>query len=107
MLARENRLTSSDEIRQVIRSGKRSSNKFATIHFVPAVTSQFAVVTSRAVGNAVARNLLRRRTKGYLFELLTKNPPVKAVIRYRAGAAELSYQELTRGLSELLSRTDR
>ncbi|HBB39591.1 MAG TPA: ribonuclease P protein component, partial [Candidatus Aquiluna sp.] len=52
MLAREHRLTSSGDIRTVIRSGKRSSNKFVTLHYLPADTHQFAIVTSRAVGNA-------------------------------------------------------
>jgi hypothetical protein len=49
LLARENRLSSSDEIRQVIRLGKRSSNEFATIHFLPAETSRFAMLETKSV----------------------------------------------------------
>jgi len=107
LLARENRLSSSDQIRQVIRVGKRSSNDIATIHFLPAETSRFAIVTSRAVGNAVVRNKIRRRTKAVLSELIEGKPQVHGVIRYRAGATMLSFVELRSALLKLMERTEK
>ncbi|MDG2497823.1 MAG: ribonuclease P protein component [Aquiluna sp.] len=106
MLARPNRLTSGVDIRQVIKSGRRSSNKIATIHFLPASIAAFAIVTSRAVGNAVVRNRLRRRTKAIISTHLDSLQPVRAVIRYRAGASELAFDELTEKISELLKRVN-
>ena len=102
MLARQNRLTSGADIRHVIRSGKRSSNKFTTIHYLLADTPSFAIVTSRAVGNAVVRNQLRRRTKALLRNRLDLLTPVTAVIRYRAGAGDLSFDQLSETLDELM-----
>jgi ribonuclease P protein component len=107
LLARENRLSSSDQIRQVIRLGKRSSNEFATIHFLPAETSRFAIVTSRAVGNAVVRNKIRRRTKAVLSELIAEKTQIHGVVRFRAGATNLSFDELKASILKLMERTEK
>ena len=104
MLAREHRLKSNDEIREVIKSGKRSSNSIATLHYLPSSASQFAVVTSKAIGNAVTRNLVRRRAKATLFELHTNYPKIKGVLRMRPEAAELNFQELKEKITQLLER---
>ena len=107
MLARENRLSSSDEIRQVIRLGKRSSNEFATIHFLQAETSRFAIVTPRAVGNAVVRNKIRRRTKAVLSEQIVGKPQIHGVVRYRPGATNLSFDDLKASILKLMERTEK
>ncbi len=104
MLARPNRLTSGAEIRHVIKLGKRVSNNLATVHFLPSDVSAFAIVTSRAVGNAVVRNRLRRRTKAVLVTHLESTQPIQAVIRFRSGANELGFDELSENISELLKR---
>ena len=107
MLARENRLSSSDEIRRVIRLGRRSSNEFATIHFLPAETSRFAIVTSRAVGNAVVRNKIRRRTKAVLSGQIVGKPQIHGVVRYRPGATNLSFDDLRASILNLMERTEK
>ena len=104
MLAREHRLRSSDEIRDVVKLGKRTSNQFATIHYLPSESVQFAVVTSKAIGNAVVRNKVRRRTKAILFDFQNMTPGAKAVVRLRPEAATSSWEVLSKGLKELLGR---
>jgi len=91
----------------VIRLGKRSSNDIATIHFLPAETTRFAIVTSRAVGNAVVRNKIRRRTKAVLSELIEGKPQVHGVVRYRAGATKLNFGELRAAILKLMERTEK
>ena len=76
-----------------------------TLHYLPAETHQFAIVTSRAVGNAVVRNKLRRRTKAILRTLTETTPQVKGVFRYRPEANRLTFDELTASVTELLQRT--
>lgn len=76
-----------------------------TLHYIPAETHQFAIVTSRAVGNAVVRNKLRRRTKAILRTLTETTPQVKGVFRYRPEANHLTFDELTASVTELLQRT--
>lgn len=104
MLAREHRLRSSDEIREVIKTGKRLSNSFATLHYLESSTAKFAVVTSKALGNAVQRNLIRRRTKAVLAENLNSLALVSAVFRVKPAAQGMSFEELSRLTLELLGR---
>ena len=104
MLAKEHRLRSSDEIREVVKTGKRVSNQVATIHFLPSTTSQFAVVASKAIGNAVVRNLARRRTKAVLFDFQDKTPAIRAGVRLRPEAATVGWAKLSDSLRELLGK---
>lgn len=87
-----------------MKSGKRFSNSIATIHFLVSENNQFAVVASKAVGNAVIRNRAKRRTKAVLYELQDKVPCVDAVIRLRSGAAGASWEEFDRGIRDLMGR---
>ena len=104
MLAREHRLRSSDEIREVIKTGKRCSNSFATLHYLESSTPKFAVVTSKALGNAVKRNLIRRRTKAVLAENLNLAPQIAGVFRIKPAAQGMSFQEISRLTLELFGR---
>jgi len=92
------------DIRHVLKSGKRASSKFATIHYLMADKPSFAIVTSRSVGNAVVRNQLRRRTKAILHNQLDSMIPITAVIRYRAGASKMTFDQLSESISELMKR---
>lgn len=104
MLAREHRLRSSDEIREVVKSGKRVSNSVATIHYQIAETSQFAVVTSKSLGNAVFRNRARRRAKALIASYQNPSLNLKAVVRLRAEAGAMNWEQISSGLTELLGR---
>lgn len=97
-------MRSSDDIREVVKAGKRISNSFATIHFLPAETNQFAVVTSKSVGNAVVRNLAKRRCRAVLFEFQTREPAMRAVLRLRPTMASASWADISRGITELIGR---
>ena len=104
MLARDHRLRSSDEIREVIKTGKRSSNSFATLHYLESNTPKFAVVASKALGNAVKRNLVRRRTKAVLAENLNSIPVIAGVLRIKPAAQAMSFEDLSRLTLDLLGR---
>jgi ribonuclease P protein component len=104
MLAREHRLRSSDEIREVVKSGKRVSNSVATIHFLRSETTQFAVVTSKALGNAVVRNRARRRAKAALVSFANQNLRIRAVVRLRSEAGAMNWEQISSGLTELIGR---
>jgi ribonuclease P protein component len=104
MLARDHRLRSSDEIREVVKSGKRVSNSVATIHFLSSETTQFAVVTSKALGNAVVRNRARRRAKAALVSFANQNLQIRAVVRLRSEAGAMNWEQISSGLTELIGR---
>ena len=104
MLAREHRLRSSHEIRDVVKAGKRVSNRVATIHFLDSETTQFAVVTSKALGNAVIRNRARRRAKAALVSFANQNLKIRAVVRLRSEAGAMNWEQISSGLTELIGR---
>lgn len=104
MLAREHRLRSRDSIREVVKSGKRLSNAYAIIHFLPSEQNQFAVVASKAVGNAVIRNKVKRRTRAALQLLQNQKPTISAVLRLRSAAAGASWEDFEAGIKELIGR---
>lgn len=74
MLSRVNRIVRADDYRNTVRRGRKS----ATAHFVvyvrpdgaPSPESRFGFIVSKAVGNAVVRNTVRRRLKGASHEIL-------------------------------------
>ncbi len=73
MLARTNRLLTAADFRGVLRRGKRHSMSSMTVSIVTTPESssaRFGFVVTKKVGNAVVRNLVRRRLKAAARELV-------------------------------------
>jgi ribonuclease P protein component len=63
----------------------------------------FGITISRKIGNAVARNRLRRRIKAWFYSNLPLLPPgVRINLIAKTGAAELEWQDLCGELSQLV-----
>ncbi len=69
---------------------------------------EVAFAISRAVGNAVTRNRLRRRLRAHLHELHRDGrvPPGVYMIRAVPGAADLDFQGLGAHLARALGRLE-
>ena len=106
MLPREHRLRSSREIREVISRGKRATNSVATLHYIPADNNRFAIVVSKAVGNAVHRNLVKRRVRAILNSHLETSPAFEGVFRMRPHTAGLAFQDLQEEIGKLVGRAN-
>lgn len=67
MPSRQNRITRGDDYRRVVRSGHRVGDANSVVHAVFRAPgdgpTRFGFIVSKAVGNAVQRNLVRRRLK--------------------------------------------
>ncbi len=65
MLPVESRLTSSDDFRACVRRGVRAGRATLVVHALrtPCAPSRAGFVVSKAVGNAVTRNRVKRRLR--------------------------------------------
>ncbi len=104
LLPRVNRLRSSDEIREVVNKGQRSTTKLVTLHYLPAQTNRYAVVVSKAVGGAVTRNQVKRRFRAALVGHLEQKPTISGVFRVRPGADKAPFEQLKVEIGEILGK---
>jgi ribonuclease P protein component len=73
VLARTNRLLTAADFRGVLRHGKRKSAVAMTVSTLPTqegAPARFGFIVTKKVGNAVRRNLVRRRLKAVARELV-------------------------------------
>ncbi len=109
VLPRSARLTRGEGFRSAVRAGRRAGSRSLVVHWHAAEDSpapvQIGFVVSKAVGNAVARNLVKRRLRNLTREHLTELPGRGVlVVRALPAAAETSYADLGRDLSRGLDR---
>ncbi|QEE60118.1 ribonuclease P protein component [Salinibacterium sp. dk2585] len=111
MLARAERLVSAADYRRTVRRGRRASSELMTVYVLmgsSGETSRFGFIVSKAVGNAVTRNRVRRRLKAICHTALSaeeSNARVDAVIRAHPASATAGFQELESDVLRLLERS--
>ncbi|MDP3893394.1 ribonuclease P protein component [Nocardioides sp.] len=112
MLPAVHRLTDSEGFRTAVRSGRRAGSRTLVVHLASAAADapdaaepQVGFVVSRAVGNAVLRNRVKRRLRHLAREHVTSLPgSAVLVIRALPAAAEASYAELGADLRRALAK---
>lgn len=119
MLPAAHRLRSSEDFRRCIRGGRRCGGRLLVVHlFRPAGADpglapvrgsgeapKAGFVVSRAVGNAVVRNRVKRRLRHLVRERIDSLPDDSLlVVRALGPAASASYPELRGALDRCLQR---
>ena len=121
MLAADQRLTEPDLFRAASRKGRRAGSRTLVVHLllpgeqqvvgmsgdrsVPARPARAGFVVSKAVGNAVVRNRVKRRLRHAVRPELAGLPAGSVlVVRAQPAAAEASYPELGEDLARCLDR---
>ncbi|WGW11784.1 ribonuclease P protein component [Saxibacter everestensis] len=98
MLPREHRLRRSQDFSLVFRKGKRFGAKRLVVHlYIDTEThaERVGFVVSKAVGNAVARNLVKRRLRAIVARHRDQLPGgAMLVIRALPGAADAAFGDL-------------
>ncbi|ROP72636.1 ribonuclease P protein component [Curtobacterium sp. PhB115] len=100
MLASANRIVRGDDYRNVVRRGRKSATAHVVVSVVrrstdPSGPTRFGFIVAKTVGNAVTRNLIRRRLKAIAHELLTETPTgFDVVVRALPAASQAGWPTL-------------
>nr|WP_296074778.1 ribonuclease P protein component [uncultured Actinoplanes sp.] len=109
MLAAAQRLRRSTDFAAAIRGGRRAGRGTVVVHLLleepaQASTARAGFVVSKAVGNAVVRNKVRRRLRHLVRPLLADLPAGSTlVVRALPAAAEASFATLGSDLAAALT----
>ena len=98
MLASEQRITSADDYKRVVRRGRRSAGANCVTYQLMnpnGGTPRFGFIVAKTVGNAVVRNRIRRRLKAIAHDLAPELPNgLEFVFRALPPAASAPFSEL-------------
>lgn len=107
MLNTNNRLKKKKEFAYIYRHGNTVASKFFVVCFLPTKLGQPKVgfVVSKKVGKAHTRNLVKRRLRAIIRELLTRmDQKTNYIITAKVEAVELDYQELKKQVLYILTK---
>lgn len=109
MLSSAHRLTDGASFRAATRKGRRSGARTVVVHLASdaslADSPRVGFVVSKAVGNAVTRNRVKRRLRHLAREHVSSLPgSAVLVVRALPAAATASYAELGADLERCLGR---
>lgn len=108
MLPHTNRMRRREEFTSAVRGGQRAGRPLLAVHLKDGRSEQPAHVgfaVSRAVGNAVVRNRVRRRLRHLMRDRLGVLPSGSSVVvRANRAAAEAGYADLGSDLDRALER---
>jgi ribonuclease P protein component, eubacterial len=108
VLAKSNRVVRAEDYRGAVRRGRRITSASLVVYVLRRggdAAPRFGFIVSKAVGNAVTRNLVRRRLKAASYLLLAELAPgMDVVVRALPPAARLSWVSLQRELATTLER---
>lgn len=102
MLPQQSRMRRSEEFQYTIRRGVRAGRSTLVVHAVTSQDLQTRVgfVVSRAVGNAVTRNRVKRRLRHLVAEKLTTTPAATSFVVRALPTAATAATELSTDLTD-------
>ena len=105
-MQRQYRLTDSRRFAEIHQQGTSAANRLLVLRALPNGLdhSRFGFVVSKRIGNAITRNLVKRRLREVVRQYNVKNG-WDAVFIARRGAADAEYVQLKQATSNLMQRS--
>ncbi|MEN8614472.1 ribonuclease P protein component [Dehalogenimonas sp. THU2] len=105
-MEKEKRLRRREDFRRVLDSGRGFADRYMVIKNTPGPVekSRIGIVTSKKVGGAVERNIVRRRLREILRHI-DLQPGRDLVVIARQAASTATFNELSASVRKLLGRT--
>lgn len=103
MLPQLNRINQAAEFRRVMRNGKKRAGRYSVYYVLNGEgVSKAGFVVSKAAGNAVTRNRIKRRYRELARKFISQNPNgTLLVIRAKPDARHASWDGLSNEFSEV------
>lgn len=105
MLGKEYRLRKRGSFAYVRSRGKKQSDGYMTFVAVGGHCKRVGFVVSNKVGKAVRRNLVKRRMRGVVREVIANVGCGQMIFVAKPGITELSYGELKSRMLRLLTKS--
>lgn len=110
MLATRNRMRTSAAFSHTVRSGVRNGRRNVVLYVVSTLSeepSQIGFIVSKAIGNAVTRNLVKRRLREIAVDTVRRHPyGVNVVVRALPASAAASWGELVNDYQRAFSKVE-
>lgn len=106
---RKNRITRTIDFKRVRQSGKTYAHPLAVILVAKGTEGQkrIGLIVGKAIGNAVTRNLIKRRLRSISDQLIPQlNKDVDIVVIAKVPILAATYQTIQQALLESLKRAD-
>ena len=106
-MQQRSRLTEGSRIAEIHRDGRSTANRLLVIRYLSngLGRSRFCFVVSKRIGNAVARNLVKRRLREAVRAIAVK-PGWDAVLIARSNVRRANYKEIKQATNDLFNRTN-
>lgn len=108
MLAKANRLRSADDFRATMRTGRKVSSSNFVVYLkrdLSNTQARFGFVVAKSVGNAVVRNLAKRRLRALAQTKLSQIPqPTDVVVRALPGMSSVDWNTLETEFEEAFTK---
>lgn len=106
MLASANRVVKPSDFRAIVRRGRRTSTGSTLIYRVerdPSDPARFGFIVAKTVGNAVERNLIRRRMRAVCRSIVDRGGSGSdVVVRALPGSAQKDWTSLSAEMHAIL-----
>ncbi|MGM0568315.1 MAG: ribonuclease P protein component [Elusimicrobiota bacterium] len=96
---KENRLGASTS--KVIREGRRCSNEYFVLYYIPGPGKRFSIVVSRKLGNSVKRNRLKRWAREIFRREKGKLKGCDMAVIYKRTARDCKFGDVERFLRNI------